>query len=58
MSISYTPLEIIPSQPVLAFQVSYHGFYRRALLTQGLVSTKRISTSMCLPGISTAELPT
>ena len=49
MSISYTSLEIIASQPVLAFQVPYDRFYRRMSLTHGLVSTKRIST---------AELPT
>jgi hypothetical protein len=46
MRISYTPLGVIPTQPVLALSVAYHGFYRQASLTQDLVSTKCIGTSM------------
>jgi hypothetical protein len=48
MRVSYTPLKVIPTQPVFAFSMTYHGFYLRASLTQGLLSTKRISTSMDL----------
>jgi hypothetical protein len=36
----------MPSRPVLALAGAYHGCYRRASLIQGLVSTKRIGTSM------------
>jgi hypothetical protein len=44
MRVSCTPLEIVATHAVIVFQVPHDRFYRRAALTQGLVSTKHIST--------------